>query len=199
MKQTFNIKNAFTTKTLLLSCILTFLTFQACTTSKPYARKHKRTSSGIIAKKKRSSAKNKYSAPKRLKASKSIRHQLVNAADKYKGIPYRYGGKHPDGFDCSGFITYIYKKAGYNIYGNSRTQSTLGKQIPISKAKAGDLIFFGNSSKIVHVAIVSKQDAHTLEVIHSTSSRGVVRENIKHSTYWQKRMLFASDVITKKS
>lgn len=70
------------------------------------------------------------------------RASIVKKAKSLAGTPYRTGGKSPKkGFDCSGFTSYVYKKAGINIPGQSSAQKAAGKRIPRSKAEPGDLIW----------------------------------------------------------
>jgi len=65
----------------------------------------------------------------------------------------------------------------------------------MGQLKEGDLVFFGSKRKVSHVAIVASVEKNKIEVIHSTSSRGVVIDNISNSDYWQKRYLFGRDVL----
>ena len=126
----------------------------------------------------------------------SKRNLVVSTAKKYIGQPYVYGGKKPSsGFDCSGFTSYVYEQNGISVNGSSNTQAKLGKRKSKRDLEVGDLVFFGSSNKVSHVAIVASVDANALNVIHSTSSRGVVIDDISKSDYWQKRYLFGSDVL----
>ena len=65
----------------------------------------------------------------------------------------------------------------------------------MSELQEGDLVFFGTNNKVSHVAIVANVDQNELKVIHSTSSRGVVIDDISSSNYWKKRYLFGRDVM----
>jgi len=113
------------------------------------------------------------------------------------GAKYRYGGKSPkEGFDCSGFTKYIYGKYGFNLPRTSQGQSVIGKKIKIKNSKPGDLIFFKNHGKINHVGIVIKNNGNSLIVIHSTTSKGVKKDDVLSSKYWKKRITFAKDIIT---
>ncbi|HWK22066.1 MAG TPA: LysM peptidoglycan-binding domain-containing protein [Ureibacillus sp.] len=79
---------------------------------------------------------------------------VVNTAEKYIGRPYVFGGASPTGFDCSGFVYYVFKNAGASI---SRTSAagyySLAKKV--SSPQVGDLVFFSNTYKagISHVGI----------------------------------------------
>ena len=126
-----------------------------------------------------------------------LRDEVIIHAIQHVGRDYRYGGKSPSsGFDCSGLVSYVFKKAGFNLSGASHHQAQQGKWKSRSSLETGDLIFFGKGKKVSHVAIVVKSESDRLEVIHSTSSRGVVLDEISDSKYWNSRFLFGKDVIS---
>lgn len=128
--------------------------------------------------------------------SSTKRSKIVSTAKRYLGKSYVYGGKKPStGFDCSGFTAHVYKNNGVNISGPSHYQAKKGKQKSIRELQKGDLVFFGKNNKVSHVAIVAVANKNKLEVIHSTSSRGVVIDDIASSDYWKKRYLFGRDVL----
>ena len=136
-----------------------------------------------------------YSKAKKGKIS-TLRKRIPQTAKKYKGVRYKYAGKNPKGFDCSGFTSYVYKKHNIQISPSSRSQAKTGKKIALRKAQAGDLAFFGTSGKVSHVALVVSNDRNGLVVIHSTSSKGVMVQNISKSSYWKPRLLFIRDVLS---
>lgn len=136
------------------------------------------------------------SARRATTTNNSQRDMVVQTAKKYIGKPYIYGGKKPSsGFDCSGFTTYVFQQNGIPVNGASHSQARLGKRKSKRELEEGDLVFFGSSNKVSHVGIVASVEADQLNVIHSTSSRGVVIDNISQSDYWQKRYLFGRDVL----
>jgi len=77
---------------------------------------------------------------------------IISQAKKLKGKPYRYGGATPSGFDCSGYVQYVYKKAGKKIGRTSGAQLS-GKSVPKSKKKPGDILVFMHGSTAYHSAI----------------------------------------------
>jgi len=126
----------------------------------------------------------------------SKRYSIVQTAKKYLGKPYNYGGKKPNsGFDCSGFTSYVYAENGIQVKGASYHQAKLGVKKSMKDLKEGDLVFFGSKRKVSHVGIVAEADKGNIAVIHSTSSRGVVIDDITNSDYWRKKYLFGRDVI----
>lgn len=80
--------------------------------------------------------------------------KAVTVAKKYVGTPYRFGGTTPKGFDCSGFIYYVFKNIGKSV-GRSTAAGYYSKAKKVSSPKAGDLVFFSNTYKrgISHVGI----------------------------------------------
>jgi hypothetical protein len=79
-------------------------------------------------------------------------------------IPYLWGGKNAFGYDCSGFIQTVYKTFGINLPRDSGQQVKLGKDINLVDAQVGDLAFFHNNGKIVHVGMIIEGN----KIIHAS-------------------------------
>jgi cell wall-associated NlpC family hydrolase len=125
-----------------------------------------------------------------------LRLNIVATAHQYIGKPYKMAGKKPEtGFDCSGFTSFVFSKNGVPLYGSSGDQAKAGVKKKRKDILPGDLVFFGSNSKITHVAIAASKGADRLMVIHSTTSAGVKTDTVENSDYWEKRFLFASDVL----
>lgn len=88
-------------------------------------------------------------------AEANTRQNLVNYALQFVGKPYRSGGNDPHtGADCSGFVKYVMQHgAGITMNRTSSAQATQGRTISSSQMQPGDLIFYGNGSRVNHVAI----------------------------------------------
>ena len=127
--------------------------------------------------------------------SNQIRKDIGHFAKKHLGTKYKYGGTSPKGFDCSGFTSYIFDHFNIGLSRASHQQARQGKTVNMKWAKKGDLLFFGRGGKITHVALVLENGREGIKVIHSTTSRGVVIDNVSNSSYWKKRMLFARNVL----
>lgn len=132
-------------------------------------------------------------------ALNTLRDSLVSTAHGQIGVPYKYGGQTPSGFDCSGFTGYTYKTYGLKLPRKSGDQSTIGYKVPVKRAQKGDLAFFGvkkgHDVKITHVAMVVSDPGDALKVIHATSSKGVMVSNVTASNYWRPRLLFVVNVL----
>ena len=124
------------------------------------------------------------------------RNRVIAEAQKHLGKPYKYGGKGPSGFDCSGFTTYVMQVNDVNVSGPSHVQSALGELKPIDQLEPGDLAIFGLHEKVTHVGLVKSRKEDEIIVIHATSKGGVREDNIMASDYWRKRLKYGRDVIS---
>ncbi|PFA67350.1 peptidoglycan endopeptidase [Bacillus sp. AFS015802] len=109
---------------------------------------------------------------------------VVDIAKKYIGTPYAWGGTSPSGFDCSGFIYYVFNQAGQSI-ARTNTEGYYSKSSFVSSPKAGDLVFFENTYKagISHMGIYVGNG----EFIHASDS-GVVISKLSN-TYWNPKFV----------
>lgn len=128
-------------------------------------------------------------------AETRLRKDISKFALKFKGKSYRYGGTGPNKFDCSGYTSFIYHHFNVRLDRSSDLQAKQGKQKRISQLKPADLVFFGNQTRIQHVGIVLEADRGKLVMIHCSSSRGVIIEDVYQSEYWKDKILFGKDVI----
>src|SRR6266545_1899973 len=67
---------------------------------------------------------------------------LISTALSFRGIPYRNGGSDPSGFDCSGFVQYVYARHGTALPREVREQFHVGREIELKDVQPGDLLFF---------------------------------------------------------
>jgi cell wall-associated NlpC family hydrolase len=68
--------------------------------------------------------------------------RVVAIAKKHVGAPYRWGGSSPSGFDCSGFVRYVYAQVGVELPHNAAQQYQLGTPVARDQLEPGDLVFF---------------------------------------------------------
>jgi hypothetical protein len=113
--------------------------------------------------------------PGRMPGASVSAASIVRTANRYEGIRYSYGGASPTkGFDCSGFVQYVFGRHGVDLPRTSRQIAELGEPVSLNRdeLREGDLLFFaGNGTRIDHVAIYLGDD----RIIHSTASGGGVR------------------------
>ncbi len=106
---------------------------------------------------------------------------VVELAKKYLGIPYVYGGSSPSGFDCSGFVYFLYKNMGVTLNRVAADQMTNGTWVPKNALQPGDIVGFANKSGYInHVGIYVGNGM----MIHSPQTGDVVRyESIVTGNY----------------
>lgn len=98
-------------------------------------------------------AEQKQAAQEAAKAQRdALVEKLIDTAKSYIGTPYVYGGSTPSGFDCSGFVQYVYGQIGISLSRTSYTQAKEGTQVSYENLMPGDIVCFGSGS-ISHVGI----------------------------------------------
>ncbi|MEM9676210.1 MAG: C40 family peptidase [Bacteroidota bacterium] len=110
---------------------------------------------------------------------------LLLVANSLVGVPYLYAGKSLNGFDCSGFTRYAFRKVGIPLAASSVAQFQQGGSVPSKEAKLGDLVFFQGSSKVSHVGIITGKENDKTYFIHASSSRGVVIDCLQDNYFQQ--------------
>jgi cell wall-associated NlpC family hydrolase len=104
--------------------------------------------------------------------------KVIGTAEQYIGTPYKWGGSTPaEGFDCSGYVRYVYGKQGVRLPRTSREQAGAGAPVAarVSSLRAGDLMLFAEPKEAIsHVAIYAGGG----RIIHSSSSGGGVRYDV---------------------
>jgi cell wall-associated NlpC family hydrolase len=116
--------------------------------------------------------------------------QITDTAKSFIGVPYKFGGTTPRGFDCSGFVQYVFDKRKITLPRSADTQYKVGKGIAQRNLQQGDLVFFSTYEEgASHCGIYLEQG----KFIHA-SSHGVMISRLDES-YWKTRYLGARRVI----
>ena len=115
------------------------------------------------------------------------RRKLLEDAKFFKGGKYVWGGTSPKGFDCSGYVQYLYKKHNINLPRTAWAQSKKGKPVDIHNLQKGDLLFFLTDKKrgipVTHVGIYLGDG----KFIHAASrKKGIIISPIDHGYYANK-------------
>lgn len=110
-----------------------------------------------------------------------IRRNIMANSFAYIGRPYHYGGTSPKGFDCSGFVRYIFNASGITLPHNSARQYNQGVKVEKASLITGDLVFFhtGGSKRINHVGIYIGDS----KFIHAATRRGISVNNLNEKYY----------------
>ena len=117
---------------------------------------------------------------------------IVMTALELRGMPYRNGGSDPSGFDCSGFMQYVFARHGTALPREVRDQYRIGREIDLGDVQAGDLLFFETVSRGASHVGMALGDGR---FVHAPSSRGVVRVEPYTAVYWARRFVGARRVL----
>lgn len=113
-----------------------------------------------------------------------FRNRIIRIARRQAGTPYRYGATGPHAFDCSGYTSFVFRKAGRVIPRTSRTQAAASRRIRFSQRRRGDLVFFHSRGRVYHVGIYAGNGY----IWHSPSTgKRVSRQKIWTSSHFYGR------------
>lgn len=136
----------------------------------------------------------------RIDVKKTDPAALINFAKTLIGVPYVYASTDPNvGFDCSGFITYVFHHFNITVPRSSVDFSNVGKTVSIEEAKKGDLILFTGTNELErnvgHMGIVIANDAVAgLQFIHATSGKAMAVTITQFNDQYRKRFVRVSRV-----
>ena len=117
--------------------------------------------------------------------------QALATALELRGVPYRNGGSDPNGFDCSGFVQWVFAQNGRALPREVREQYHVGVEVDAGEVRPGDLLFFDTGTRPAsHVGIALDRETF----VHAPSSNGVVRVERYTSAYWSRRYVGARRV-----
>lgn len=129
----------------------------------------------------------------KLSTGSTVANQIVATAKQYLGTPYVYGGSSPRGFDCSGFMYYLYGQYGYKLWRTASTQwANNGVKVEKSELQPGDLVFFSDSvDPIGHVGMYIGDN----QFIHASSGKGCVVITSLSASYYANHYTGAKRII----
>lgn len=115
---------------------------------------------------------------------------LIDYAKKYIGVPYVYGGTTPAGFDCSGYVQFVFSNFGVKLSRTTYTQVNEGVYVAKENLKMGDLVFFGTAGNVSHVGIYISDG----NFIHASRPGDTVKINSLYSDYYTRNYYTARRV-----
>jgi cell wall-associated NlpC family hydrolase len=128
------------------------------------------------------------------------RSALITFAKKYLGTPYRTAGSNPKkGFDCSGFVNFVFRNFMINLPRSSREFKSIGTSLKPEEFKEGDVVVFysfRNKARIGHVGIICEANGMKSKFIHSASGqhKGIMISSLSAAMY-AKRFFRCIDVL----
>ncbi|MCH2233988.1 MAG: C40 family peptidase [Crocinitomicaceae bacterium] len=133
--------------------------------------------------------------------SDALRDSIVDYSQTFIGTSYVWGGSSPEGFDCSGFVHYVFKKFGIKVSRASSGYEDKGEEVALESCVPADLILFTGTDhtrrKVGHLGIVIQNNEGIVDFIHSSSSKkhfGVCITRYNESGY-TKRFLRVINVL----
>jgi cell wall-associated NlpC family hydrolase len=122
-------------------------------------------------------------------AGESLSEALIDTALSFRGVPYILGGEDPKtGFDCSGFVRYVFARHAIGMARTVIEQYGEGLPVRLTDLRAGDLVFFSTTGPgPTHVGIALNHD----QFVHAPTTNGVVRVEPIDSSYWHNRFVGA--------
>lgn len=110
----------------------------------------------------------------------SVARRIISTSMDYIGVPYVFGGTSPYGFDCSGYVQYVFAKAGVSLPRTADVQYEVGTPISTTDLVPGDLVFFSTYTYgASHVGIYVGEG----NFIHASSSQGVTISSLSSAYY----------------
>jgi cell wall-associated NlpC family hydrolase len=134
------------------------------------------------------------------KTASSTASQLLDFAKTMIGVPYRYATSNPDkGFDCSGFVNYVFSNFGFKVPRSSPEFASTGTPVNLTDAKVGDVLIFTGSNprvrKIGHVGIIYSIVDGNIKFIHATSGKAHGVTVTEFNDYYKSRFMKAVSIV----
>jgi cell wall-associated NlpC family hydrolase len=120
--------------------------------------------------------------------------ELADFAEQYVGSPYRWGGASPSGFDCTGFVMWVYSQFGVSLPHNEAGQLASGDRVSADELKPGDVLVFANTYRagLSHTGIYLGDG----QFVHAADERHGVTVSALWDSYWGPRLVGATRAIS---
>ncbi len=174
-----------------LSCLM--LALGACQSVRPLSDRME--SKYSLKKRKTSISRLRPQGPERcdvpVQVSERAFRAMLDSIEESKGVKYRFGGTTTDGFDCSGFVQYLYNQSFQMILPRTSTDlALLGPIIRQDRLQPGDLVFFAAGEEITHVGVYLGGE----KFAHASTTAGI-RVNTLLERYYQQHYAFGTRII----
>jgi peptidoglycan DL-endopeptidase CwlO len=124
-------------------------------------------------------------------SARSIISRILVSARQYIGVPYVWGGVDPDGFDCSGYVQYVFRLSGIDLPRTADVQYDVGRPVSYDQLRPGDMVFFSTYEPGPSHNGIYLGDGR---FINASSSQGVAIASLSNA-YWSARYIGARRVI----
>jgi lipoprotein Spr len=126
--------------------------------------------------------------------------QVLDFAKSLIGVPYRYATSNPEkGFDCSGFVNYVFSNFGFKVPRSSREFASSGVPVKLADAKVGDVMLFTGSNpkvrQIGHVGIIYSIENGEIKFIHSSSGKAKGVTVTEFNDHYKRRFMKAVSIV----
>ncbi|KAA0966834.1 NlpC/P60 family protein [Sporosarcina sp. ANT_H38] len=116
---------------------------------------------------------------------------ILQTATSLIGVKYSYGGNTTGGFDCSGYVSYVFKQHDINVSRTTTSMHASGTPVSKDDLETGDLVFFNTSGKgVSHVGIYIGDGKFS----HASTSKGVRVDKLSDPYYWGERYVGAKRI-----
>lgn len=126
--------------------------------------------------------------------------EIMDFAKSFLGVRYRYASSNPtNGFDCSGFVSYVFSNFGFKVPRSSPEFASTGTPVKLANAKVGDVLIFTGSNprqrRIGHVGIIYGIEDGQIKFIHSTSGKSNGVTVTEFNDYYKSRFIKAVSIL----
>jgi cell wall-associated NlpC family hydrolase len=120
--------------------------------------------------------------------------ELADFAEQYVGSPYRWGGASPSGFDCTGFVMWVYSQFGVSLPHNEAGQLASGDRVSADDLEPGDVLVFANTYRagLSHTGIYVGDG----QFVHAADERHGVTVSALWDGYWGPRLVGATRTLS---
>jgi cell wall-associated NlpC family hydrolase len=123
-----------------------------------------------------------------------VKADIVTLAKQYLDVPYRYGGSTPAGFDCSGYILYLFRQLGKELPRTADQQAAVGKPVAIGKLRPGDVVFFATGDDEPDISHTGLYIGDQQFIHASATAEKIIISNLTEP-YWRKTFRSARQII----